>query len=94
MSDALSSLIIPVYGNSETIAPLIEAVEGIDRQIDGDLEVRHGRAIGRTDDERVSHRRELLREPLRLLVQHREVRAADRDDVCARRCKPHPGQVL
>ncbi|MBS1675754.1 MAG: glycosyltransferase [Actinobacteria bacterium] len=35
----LSSLIIPVYGNSETIAPLIEAIEGIERQVEGDLEV-------------------------------------------------------
>ncbi len=38
MSDGLSSLIVPVYGNSETIAPLIEAIEGIDREVDGDLE--------------------------------------------------------
>ena len=30
---------IPVYGNRETIAPLVEAVEGIRDRIDGDLEV-------------------------------------------------------
>lgn len=39
MSDGLSSLIVPVYGNSETITPLVEAIEGIDRQVDGELEV-------------------------------------------------------
>jgi polyisoprenyl-phosphate glycosyltransferase len=38
MSDALSSLIVPVYGNSETIRPLIEAIEGIDAQVEGRLE--------------------------------------------------------
>jgi polyisoprenyl-phosphate glycosyltransferase len=35
----LCSLIIPVYGNSGTIAPLIEAIEGIGRDVDGELEV-------------------------------------------------------
>lgn len=39
MSDALSSLIVPVYGNSETIRPLIEAIEGVDGQVEGSLEV-------------------------------------------------------
>lgn len=39
MSESLCSLIIPVYGNSETIAPLIEAIEGIAREVDGELEV-------------------------------------------------------
>jgi glycosyltransferase involved in cell wall biosynthesis len=39
MSAVQNSLIIPVYGNGETIAELIEAIEGIDRQVDGDLEV-------------------------------------------------------
>lgn len=36
---SLNSLVIPVYGNRETIAPLVEAVEGIRDRIDGDLEV-------------------------------------------------------
>jgi len=34
-----NSLVIPVYGNRETIAPLVEAVEGIRDRIDGGLEV-------------------------------------------------------
>ena len=36
---SLSSLVIPVYGNRETITPLVEAVEGIRDRIDGELEV-------------------------------------------------------
>jgi glycosyltransferase involved in cell wall biosynthesis len=39
MNDALSSLIVPVYGNSETIGPLVEAIEGIDRHLEESLEV-------------------------------------------------------
>lgn len=39
MSGGLCSLIIPVYGNSGTIVPLIEAIEGIGREVDGELEV-------------------------------------------------------
>ena len=38
MIPSLSSLVVPVYGNSETIEPLVDAVEGIREQIDGDLE--------------------------------------------------------
>lgn len=39
MSAPLSSLIVPVYGNSETISALIAAIEGIDAKVEGDLEV-------------------------------------------------------
>ena len=35
---ALSSLVVPIYGNRATIAPLVDAVEGIREQINGDLE--------------------------------------------------------
>jgi glycosyltransferase involved in cell wall biosynthesis len=38
MSDPRNSLVIPVYGNSATIAPLIEAVEGIRARTEGGLE--------------------------------------------------------
>lgn len=36
---ALNSLVVPVYGNSATIEPLLTAVEGIQRQTEGGLEV-------------------------------------------------------
>lgn len=39
MTPGLSSLVVPVYGNRDTITPLVEAVEGIRDRIDGDLEV-------------------------------------------------------
>lgn len=39
MSGSLSSLIIPVYGNSQTITPLLTAIEWIDSRVDGELEV-------------------------------------------------------
>ncbi len=38
MSHELNSLVVPVYGNSDSIEPLVEAVEGIAGQIDGGLE--------------------------------------------------------
>ena len=39
MTSALSSLVVPVYANRDTIEPLVEAVEGIRERIDGNLEV-------------------------------------------------------
>jgi glycosyltransferase involved in cell wall biosynthesis len=39
VSGPRSSLVIPVYGNQETIEPLVEAVEGIRERIVGNLEV-------------------------------------------------------
>jgi glycosyltransferase involved in cell wall biosynthesis len=39
MSGDLCSLIVPVYGNSATITPLIAAIEAIEREVDGELEV-------------------------------------------------------
>jgi len=38
MSANLNSLVIPVYGNSESIESLVSEVEKIERQVDGDLE--------------------------------------------------------
>jgi glycosyltransferase involved in cell wall biosynthesis len=38
MSTGLNSLVIPVYGNSESIEPLIREIEGIEAQVDGELE--------------------------------------------------------
>jgi glycosyltransferase involved in cell wall biosynthesis len=39
MNADLSTLVIPVYGNSATITELVEAIEGIERQVRGELEV-------------------------------------------------------
>ena len=38
MTPSLSSLVVPVYGNRETIGPLVDAVDEIREQIDGELE--------------------------------------------------------
>jgi len=38
MSDAANSLVVPVYGNSAGIPALLEAIEGIDVELGGDLE--------------------------------------------------------
>jgi glycosyltransferase involved in cell wall biosynthesis len=39
MSDPRNSLVIPVYGNSDTITPLLEVIEHIRDQVEGGLEV-------------------------------------------------------
>ena len=39
MNPDLSTLVVPVYGNSGTITELIAAIERIEHQIHGDLEV-------------------------------------------------------
>lgn len=38
MSDVANSLVVPVYGNSAAIAALLEAIEGIDAELGGELE--------------------------------------------------------
>jgi len=38
MSPPRNSLVVPVYGNSGSIEPLVETVEGIERQVEGGLE--------------------------------------------------------
>lgn len=38
MSPPRNSLVVPVYGNSRSIEPLVETVEGIERQVEGGLE--------------------------------------------------------
>jgi len=38
MNPLLNSLIVPVYGNSRSIRPLVETVEGIEQQVKGGLE--------------------------------------------------------
>jgi glycosyltransferase involved in cell wall biosynthesis len=38
MSDPVNSLVVPVYGNSDSITALVDTVEAIEAEIDGDLE--------------------------------------------------------
>lgn len=39
MTTDLSTLVIPVYGNSSTVTELVAAIEGIEKQVRGELEV-------------------------------------------------------
>lgn len=70
MSAPRNSLVVPVYGNSATIAPLIEAVKGIGASVEGGLEAIFV-VDGSPDDSRARLLAELPESGLRArVVEH------------------------
>jgi polyisoprenyl-phosphate glycosyltransferase len=70
MTDALNSLVVPVYRNAASVGPLVETIEGIARQLDGALETIFV-VDGSPDDSREQLLCALANSPLRSrVVEH------------------------